>query len=162
MGKTGITIKGLAELRQDLKQFPLIKQAQILRNANRKAAKKIVVKRLLDSNPHTRRKFGKRSKKRPFGRDWRKPFIVHNEKGSKTAVRAGIASAFFHYRFAEFGTAKRRTRKKGLSRGVMKKTRPFIEKTLDNSISPLFKYLQTDYKKELNKVITRLKNKAKK
>lgn len=162
MGKTGITIKGLAELRQDLKQFPLIKQAQILRNANRKAAKKIVVKRLLDSNPHTRRKFGKRSKKRPFGRDWRKPFIVHNEKGSKTAVRAGTASSFFHYRFAEYGVNRKRKTRKGLNRGVMPKTRPFIEKALDNSISPLFRYLKTDYKKELDKVIERMKRRAKK
>lgn len=182
MGKTGITVVGLKELRNDLKQFPFFTQAKLLRNANRKAARVVVVRRLNGANTHSRRKFGKKSKKRPFGRDWRKPFIVHNIRGEKTSVRAGLASAFFHYRFAEFGTKKRTTYHRSrqfnikkrkahkrlsrvaskLNRGVMPKTRPFIERALDNSISPLFRYLKTDYKKELDKAIERMKRRAKK
>jgi len=182
MGKTGIRIEGLMELRNDLKQFPFVVQTKLLRNANRKAARVVVVRRLNDANTHSRRKFGKRSKKRPFGRDWRKPFIVHNIRSSRTAVVAGLASAFFHYRFTEFGTNIRNTyyraikfnikRKRAhkrlsrvaskLNRGKMPITRPFIERVLDNSISPLFRYLKTEYKKELDKAVDRMARKLKK
>jgi len=152
----GIEIIGLKELRNQLKNFPLIKQASILRNANRKAAKKVVIPKLEDANTHGKGKFSRRGKK---GRFSDKPFIVHNEKGSKTAVRAGNSSAFFHYRFAEFGIDKKRKTRKGLNRGKMKITRPFIERTLDNSVNPLFRYLITDYRKEVDKAISRAKAK---
>ena len=174
-----IKIEGLSDLRKDLKKFPFYMQTRILRNANRKAARVIVIPRLESANTHGKGKFSRRGKK---GRFTDKPFIVHNEKGSKIAVRVGIASAFFHYRFAEFGTKKRSTyyrsrqfnikrktafkrlRKAGskLDRGVMPKTRPFIERTLDSSIRPMFKYLITDYRKELDKSINRLRHQSKK
>ena len=109
MAKDSIKIEGLKQLTEDLKNIRFLKQAHILRNANRKAAKRVVIPMLVRANPHNRKKFSKRSKKRPFGRDWRVPFLAHSEKGSKTAIRVGLASAFFHYRFAEFGTKDRTT-----------------------------------------------------
>jgi len=180
--KLTIRIEGLPELKKSLKEFPFLKQAKLLRNANRKAARMVVIRRLNGANTHSGRKFGKRSKKRPFGRDYKKPFIVTNVKGNKTAVIAGTSSSFFHYRFAEYGTKerttyyraklwnrKRKTEHKRLSRvasklnrGKMPITRPFIERILDNSVSPLFRYLKTEYKKDLDKAILSMRKRANK
>lgn len=177
MAKNQIKIIGLKELVKDLKKLPILKQASILRNANRKAVKKIVIPKLTGANPHGKNKFSRRSKR---GKHSNKPFIVHNEKGSKTAVMAGVSGDFFYYRFAEFGTKKRTTKnykhkgfkrdrfgkrksirepRKRLNRGIMPTTRPFINRVLDRSISPLFRYLKTEYDKEIKKGLKRASKK---
>lgn len=173
-----IRIEGLAQLTKDLKSIPFLKQAQILRNANRKAAKRIVIPMLVRANTHSGDKFSRRGNK---GKHSSKPFIVVNAKGSKTAVSAGLASAFFHYRFTEFGTKSRTTfirrrlsnikRKKEhkrdrrvsskANRGIMPVTRPFINRVLDSVIEPLFQYLKTEYDKDVRIALERFKRRNK-
>ena len=177
MAKDSITILGLKELRNDLKNLPILKQASILRNANRKAARINVERKLIAAVPHKARKTRQRGKK-PFTRKSKKQAITVNVKGSKTAVMSGISGYYFHYRFLEFGTKKRTTKnykhkgfkrdrfgkrksvrvaKKRLNRGVMPKTRPFAERILDKSINPLFRYLKKEYGKSIDKAIKRSK-----
>ena len=182
MGKSEISIKGLKELRNDLKNLPILKQARILRNANRKAARVNVEKKLIAAVPHKARKTRQRGKN-PFTRKSKKQAITVNEKGSKTAVLSGISGYYFHYRFLEFGTKKRKVkdyklRKKKrksikpkrnklrgknvikgerFNRGVMPITRPFAERIIERSINPLFRYLKKEYGKGIDKAIKRAK-----
>lgn len=158
MSKDVWKIIGLDKLKRDLGTLPILKQASLLRNANRRAGNKIVVKKLIDAIPHKSKKVRRRTKKNPFKIVTQKQAITANVKGSKTAINAGISSKYFHYRFIEFGTQKRTTRKKKMNRGVMQ-SRPFANSVLDRSINPLFRYLKTDYGKILDKSIQKVKNK---
>lgn len=173
MAKKGWKIHGLDELLRDFKQLPILKQARIIRNLNRRAANKIIVPRLTQAIPHKTKKVRKRTKANPFKIVDQKQVITVNEKGSKTAVRSGISGKYFHYRFLEFGTKKRttknykhlgytrnkfgkrrsiRTASKMLNRGAMPK-KPFAGKALDRSIIPLIKFLKTEYSKMLHKYL---------
>ena len=81
MSKNEWKILGLKELTRDLKNLPILKQASILRNANRKAAKLKIEKPLIAGVPFKAR-LGIRSKKRAFSRDRKKQVVTVNEKGS--------------------------------------------------------------------------------
>ena len=173
MAKNEWKILGLKELKNDLKNLPILKQAKILRNANRKAARTKVEKPLINAVPHKMRKSAQRGKK-PFTKKSKKQAVTVNQKGSKTAVLSGISSYYFHYRFLEFGTKKRETKnykhagfskdrfgkrksvrkpKKRLNRGILPATRPFAERIIEKSINPLFRYLKIEYGKNIDKLI---------
>ena len=139
-------IKGLDELKRDLKQLPILRQAQIIRNVNRRAVNKVVIPKLKNAIPHRAKKVRKRTKSNPFKIVDQKQVIAVSVKGKKTAIAAGISSKYFYYRFIEFGTQKRATKKGAMNRGVMR-SRPFAEQALDNSINPMIRYLKTEYSK---------------
>lgn len=151
------SIKGLKELAKDLRKLSLMDQAKALRAANRKAGNSVVVKKLEQASPYKMHKERRATKKDRFRRVNVKTAITTTVKGSKTAVRSGINGKYYYYRFLEFGTIQRKT-KKGYGRGRMA-ARPAFNPALDRSVNPLFRFLKTEYGKILDKII---KRKAKK
>ncbi len=139
-------INGLDELLSDFKKLPFLRQAQIIRNVNRRAVKKEVIPKLKNAIPHRSKKVRRRTKSNPFKIVDQKQVIAVSVKGKKTAIAAGISTKYFFYRFIEFGTKKRTTKKGAMNRGTMR-ARPFAEQALDNSINPMIRYLKTEYSK---------------
>ncbi len=168
MSKGQIQVLGLKALLMDLKKFPLVKQAKILKSAHRKAAREQVINVL---TPKIKFKTKVKGITKKGNVTEKKQVIIKNTKGSKTGLFVGIASDYFYYRFLEFGTKKRRTKRSvrlawrydgkhgdirrylnSQNRGRVA-ARPFIGTVLDKSVGKLAVSLVEIYSKKIDRAM---------
>ncbi len=157
MTKPGIHIEGMAETRKMFKHLTAQQQVKLVKSINRTALNRTLIKKLKAANKYYPSKSGRQRKGKPFT-------LVQDKKQSTidkrmTGVQGGVSSKYFHYRFLEFGTKARKTRKKKAYRGIMPK-RPFITRQIESSIGPITEYFRKEFSKQVKRRLDRLARKV--
>jgi hypothetical protein len=135
MAKGGIKTEGLKEIYDTLDGLPNKLKANILRSVHRKAANKVLKPGMPDV----------------YGVN---EFVkVAADREEPTAIRFGIESRAFWFRFLEYGTGSRTT-KKGANRGVMT-AQPFFNRYIDSKVNAVTNYVNDNYGDIIEKFVKR-------
>lgn len=140
-----ITLEGIKEVNNLLRELPLKLHANALRSVHRAGANHVVKPEIASGGVN------------------KKIVSVKPERGDPTGILINISSKVFWYRFIEYGTT-RRTTSKGQDRGVMSEE-PFFRPAVNRAINPVIKYMSDNYGELINKFLSRKVkaiNKAKK
>lgn len=130
-------------------------QVQLVKSINRAALRKELIKKMQAVNPYYPSKHGKK----------KKPFTIVSDRGQKTidrrmtGVRGGVSGKYFHYRFIEFGTKARYTRKRKAYRGAMP-ARPFLYRTIERSVPSVLNYFKREFSAQVKRRLDRMARKA--
>jgi hypothetical protein len=125
MAKSGIKTEGFKEAYAALDGLPLKLKANVLRSVHRKAANAVLKPGMPDH--HGVNEFIK----------------VAAARDEPTGIDFGVESRAFWFRFLEYGTSTRNT-KKGYDRGQMP-VDPFFAKYIDRKANAVIKYVNANY-----------------
>jgi hypothetical protein len=130
-------IDGLKEFNEMLKGLPLQLHQKALQGVHRTAANKVVKQEMMTNAPAGAEKHIK----------------VGADRENPTGVLVGIKKSGFKFRWQEYGTDLRQT-KKGANRGKVAE-KPFIRPAIDRASQPVLKFIRENYQELMRKFMER-------